>query len=237
MYEERFYRAQISSRFRLEISFRESDLLISTDRKIDKERAEEILKKYYRQIEEYVKENPRFLTSLSPLPEDEKAPPIIRSMLESSQVTGIGPFSAVAGAIAQYTGQEILGFCSEIIVENGGDIFLKINTDKTLGVYPGKRFGVENITLRIKKRDQAFGIASSSGVIGPSLNFGAADLVSVIAEDAVSADGFATALSNRIKQRGDVDKVLAEVKESSLLEGLLIVFGREIFLWGDWEVA
>ena len=237
MYEERFYRNKIISKFKMEVSFKESDLLICSDKEIAKEKAQNILVKYYEQIEGYAMKNPLFLTSLSPLEIDQTAPPIIKEMIESSKVTGIGPFSAVAGAVAQYVGGELLNHCRELIIENGGDIFLKINEDKIIGVYLGQEFKINNLNLKVKKRSQAFGVASSSSSLGHSLNFGKADLVSVVAKNIIIADGFATAISNRIKRIGDVDKILAEAREDLAIEGLLVAFGEKIFLWGDLEIA
>jgi len=237
MYEERFYRNQVLSKFKLEVSFRESDLLICTDKEIDKDLARDILIKYYGEVDGYTKRNPLFLTSLSPLEQDNTAPPIVKEMIENSRLAGIGPFSSVAGAIAQYVGTELLGFSSEIIVENGGDLFLKIKEDKSLGVYLGERLGVRNISLKLKKRDYAFGIASSSSVIGHSLNLGRADLVTVVAKNSIAADGFATALSNKIKKRQDVDEVLEEARNTPPIEGLLIAFEGNIFLQGNIELA
>ena len=237
MYEERFYRNKIISKFKMEVSFKESDLLICSDKEIAKEKAQNILVKYYEQIEGYAMKNPLFLTSLSPLEIDQTAPPIIKEMIESSKVTGIGPFSAVAGAVAQYVGGELLNHCRELIIENGGDIFLKINEDKIIGVYLGQEFKINNLNLKVKKRSQAFGVASSSSSLGHSLNFGKADLVSVVAKNIIIADGFATAISNRIKKLEDVDKILAEAKDKLPIEGLLVAFGEKIFLWGNLEVA
>ena len=237
MYEERLYRNKILSKFKIEVSFKESDLLICSDKEIVKEKVQGVLIKYYEQVEKYIMENPLFLTSLSPLKIDQVAPAIIKEMLEASQATGIGPFASVAGAVAQYVGEELLDYCQEIIVENGGDIFLKINQDKIIGVYLGQEFKVNNLNLKIKKRGQAFGVASSSSSLGHSLNFGKADLVSVVAKNVIIADGFATAISNRIKKIEDVDKILVEVKNKLPIEGLLVAFGGKIFLWGDLEVA
>jgi hypothetical protein len=237
MYEERFYRQHISSKFKIEVTFKESDLLISADKEIDKERARDILKKYYTEIENYIRKNPKFLTSLSPLEEDKEAPPIIRDMIKCSSVTGIGPFSSVAGAIAFYVGKELLNFSSEVIVENGGDIFLKINEDKKIGLYLGENFPKKYLTLKIKKRNSPFGIASSSSYLGHSLNFGKVDLLTVIAKNSIIADGFATSLSNRIKKEEDVREVLEFVKNNPFLEGILIFFEGKIFLWGDFEIV
>ena len=43
MYEERFYRNKILSKFKIEVSFKESDLLICSDKEIAKGKAPELL--------------------------------------------------------------------------------------------------------------------------------------------------------------------------------------------------
>jgi len=236
MYQERFYRDSVLSKFRLDVSFKESDLLVCTEKEVDKEIATNIAIKYYKQVEEYSEKNPQFISSLSPIAQDEQAPLIVQEMIASSHLTGIGPFSSVAGAIAKYVGNELLTYASEVVIENGGDLFLKINQDKTLRVYLGENFKIESINLKVKANTLPFGIASSSAKIGHSLNFGQADLVTVMASDAIIADGFATALSNRIKTKVDVDKIARGVKNISQISGLVIAFDNNIFLWGDFEL-
>ena len=41
-------------------------------------------------------------------------------MIEAGRKANVGPMAAVAGAIAEYVGRELLDFSPEIIVENGG---------------------------------------------------------------------------------------------------------------------
>jgi ApbE superfamily uncharacterized protein (UPF0280 family) len=245
MYQERFYRDNVFSKFKLEISYKESDLLISTDKKIDDKLARDLLKKYYDVVAEYVEKNPSFLSALSPIDNDSRAPSIIKDMIQCAKITGIGPFASVAGAISFYVGQQLRHFADEVIIENGGDIFLKINEDKRIGVYLGEQFSthssslgekVDRVFLKIKKRDYSFGIASSSSFIGHSLNFGKADLVTVIAKNAVFADSFATALSNRVKKEQNVEEVLTIAQNSPFIEGILIAFQGKVYLWGDLEI-
>ena len=80
---------------------------------------------------------PEFLTSFSPLPEDPDAPIIVRSMLTAGAEYGVGPMAAVAGAVAQEVGRELLAHTPEVIVENGGDIFLMMSRPVRLGLYAG----------------------------------------------------------------------------------------------------
>lgn len=235
-YQERSYRFFHKAQFNLEVSYRESDIYLSCDTSITESAVKDLVKKYYNEVEEYVMAHPQFLASLSPLAVDENAAPIIKDMLCASGLSGIGPFSAVAGAIAWYVGKEIMACSQEVILENGGDLFLKIKEDKRIGLYPGRDFKAGLITIKVKKKEYPFGIASSSSKIGPSLNFGRADLVTVIASTSVLADTFATAFSNKIKKPQDVKKIIEEAKKYSFIEGIAVVFENEITLWGDLEL-
>lgn len=247
MYEERFYRKSVEAKFSLKVSLYESDLLVSTDTEIKKDLVYDILKKYYREIEGYIKIASHFSTSLSPLREDPSAPAIVRDMIDRSKAAGVGPFASVAGAIAFYVGRDLLRYSNEVIVENGGDIFLKINENKRLAVYLGEWFSsvyessfgkkAETIVLSVKARNLPFGIASSSSSLGHSLNFGKADLVTVFAADSIFADSFATALSNRIKEEEDIEEVLDFARDSYFIYGILIAFDGKLYLWGDLEFA
>lgn len=69
--------------------------------------------------------------------------------------------------------------------------------------------------------------------MGHSLNFGRADLVTVIASSSILADTFATAFSNNIKKNKDVEKVIEEARQFSFIEGIAIAFEKKIVFWGD----
>lgn len=217
----------------MEVIYKESDLFLSLDKPIEKEKVKNLVKKYYEEIARYIKINPRFFSSLSPIEMDESAASIIKDMIKASTQAGVGPFSSVAGAISWYVGGELLNFCSEIVIENGGDLFLKINEDKKIGLYLGENFSPSFITIKLKKRETPFGVASSSSRIGHSLNFGDVDLVTVIASNSILADSFATSFSNRIKKEKDVGKIIKEAKKLSFIEGIIIAFKNKLFLWGD----
>ena len=237
-YEERFYRSYCKdTNFHLEVEYKETDLYISCDRYIEKELVRKIVKEYYWQIEEYIKKKPLFLHSLSPLQFDEEAPLIVQDMLRASSLAGVGPFSSVAGAISYYVGKRLLKFCDELIIENGGDIFLKINEDKRIGLYLGGEVWCNTVVLKVKRREYPFGICSSSSVIGHSLNFGKAELVTVISKSPIVADSFATGFSNRIRKENDVKTVIREAKKIPLIEGIVVAFGGKIAIWGDVEIC
>ncbi len=236
MYEERFYRYFLKNEFSLEISYQESDLYIISSEPLNKEFVQNILKNYYSQIENYIKEHPSFLSALSSLPFDENAPFIIQDMLKASKLSGLGPFSAVAGAVAFYVGKELLKYSQEVIIENGGDIFLNIKEDKKIGLYCGKYFDWPFLTLKIRKRNYSFGICTSSSKIGHSINFGEADAVMVLAKDVLIADTFATLYSNMLKKEKDIQKVCERAKKNSIIEAVVVAFKGKLFFWGDIEL-
>ncbi len=235
-YGERLYRILCKGAFSFKVSYKESDIFLLSDRDWDRKEVEDKIKKYYGQISEYIKFNPQFFSSLSPIEEDATAPPIVQDMISAARKSGIGPFSSVAGAIAWYVGKDLISENNgELILENGGDLFLRIENDKRIGVYiPNSYF--DNLVVKIKKRNTPFGIASSSAKFGHSLNFGCADLVTVIAEDSILADTFATAFSNRIKKEEDIQNVVKEIKKYPFIQALIIVFGEKLILWGDIEL-
>ena len=103
---------------------KETDLYIRASSNL-RSKAYKLVLKYRSMLEEYIKRNPPFLTSLEPLTVGEDAPLIVKEMARSASRVGVGPMAAVAGAIAEFVGNDLLAFSPQVIVENGGDIFLK----------------------------------------------------------------------------------------------------------------
>ena len=46
-------------------------------------------------------------------------------MIIAGHKADVGPMAAVAGAIAEYVGKDLLQYSRNVIVENGGDIFIE----------------------------------------------------------------------------------------------------------------
>ncbi|MDK2796246.1 MAG: uncharacterized protein PWQ22_1109 [Archaeoglobaceae archaeon] len=150
------------------------------------------------EIEVYAKLNPYFLISYEPIdcPNCQKKGVVI-NMCRSARLANVGPMASVAGAIAQFAVDRMIEAGAKIaVVENGGDIAIHSDRELKIGVYPSK------IALVIPPTDR-ISVCTSSGKVGPSVSFGWADAVTIIAEDACVADAFATALGNSI---GDLDK-------------------------------
>lgn len=154
-------------------------------------------------------------------------------MLEAGRKANVGPMAAVAGAIAEYVGKELLEFSPEIIVENGGDIFLKVLRKRIVGIYAGDSPLTGKVGLEINPQETPLGVCTSSGTVGHSLSFGKADAVVVIATSATLADAAATAICNRVSQPEDIHSAIEFGKQISSLKGIVIIIGGDVGAWGD----
>ena len=188
------------------------------------------------QVEAYIKQFPAFRTSLSPLKRNPLATPLIQSMLHAGIIANIGPMGAVAGGIAEFVGKGLLagGFTQEVMVENGGDVFLHRNRDCCISIYAGESSLSGNIGVQVKQDSMPLGICSSSGSIGHSISFGTADAVTVLAKDTTVADTVATRLGNEMQD--DMNHVLGVAKTFTDILGVVIIKDDQLGAWGDIEL-
>ena len=126
MYQPRTYRhwTRDADLVSFKSTVRETDLFVRAQTDLEPEATRAILQ-CRSSLEEYIATHPDFLTSLEPVPVPESAPYIVREMARAARQVGVGPMAAVAGAIAEKVGRDLMRFSSEVVVENGGDIFIK----------------------------------------------------------------------------------------------------------------
>src|SRR4030042_5038715 len=140
-YQRRFYRDWIKEKdlYLTRIAVKETDLQILTDKPLDKNFIKEKICLYRWQIENYLTRDNRFLTALKPIAVELNAPAIIKKISQAAKLANVGPMAAVAGAMAEFLGKDLLrkGF-KEVIIENGGDIFMKTRKSRSVGIYAGK---------------------------------------------------------------------------------------------------
>jgi uncharacterized protein len=234
VYQPRTYRHRIETTdlAAFTVAVKETDLYIRAATNLQRKTRRLVLK-YRAQLERYIALNPKFQTSLKPLPLLETAPRIVKEMIEAGQKAGVGPMATVAGAIAEFVGAELLEFSPEIIVENGGDIFLKVNTKKVVGIYAGESPLSGKIGLEINPQETPLGVCTSSGTVGHSLSFGKADAVVTVARSATLADAAATAIGNLVQSSSDINKAIAIGRQISGIMGTVIIIGGDIGVWGE----
>ena len=192
--------------------------------------------KYRALLEKYIERHPEFLTALTPLPVEEDAPQMVKAMLETTKEVGVGPMAAVAGAIAEYVGNDLLPFSPEVIVENGGDIFLKTLERRLIGVYAGESPFTGKIALEIQPDETPLGVCTSSGTVGHSLSFGKADACIILSPSATMADAAATAVGNLVTDVEDIPRGIEFAKNVKGLKGVVIIKNDRIGVWGEVKI-
>ena len=234
MYEPRTYRNLVKGQdlvpFTVEV--RETDLYIRAWQNLTEE-AEKCVRRCRALLEDYIARRPEFKTSLKPLHVPPDSPPIVREMAEAAAKVGVGPMAAVAGAIAEAVGRELLRFSPEVIVENGGDIFLSTRTQRRIAIYAGDSPLSHRIAIEVAPEKTPLGVCTSSGTVGHSLSFGNADAVTVLSRSTALADAAATAIGNLVKDERDIPKGIEFAQKTAGLEGVVIIKGENLGVWGD----
>jgi len=192
-----------------------------------------------RQIETYIRSHVRFGDTLVPLPEDESAPMVIREMLAAGQAAGVGPMAAVAGAIAEVVGRGLIDSgVEDLIVENGGDIFIVRPQECTVAVFAGPSPLSNRVGIRLTPAMMPAGVCCSSGSVGHSLSLGRADAVVVTARSTPLADAAATRIANEVNDSpGSINEALKVAQSIKGISGAVVVQGKHLGAWGDVELV
>ena len=221
----------------------ESDLLIGVPHGAYKPSMEEVSMEEISRIrlilENHLEKNPSFGTSLEALPlphKDSETPEELMSMLSCGLKTQTGPMSAVAGLFAERVGLRLVQEydLEEVVVENGGDLYLKNSTQLISVIHAGTSPLSDKMAFVLPEGE--WGICTSSGTLGHSLSFGKADAVTVIGESTPLADAWATALANEVKSAEDIEKNLDRVQLIPEILGCAIIAEGQIGIRGAFEV-
>ena len=180
-----------------------------------------------------------FLTSLKPLEMDSSAKSEVQSMLAAGIKAKVGPMAAVAGLTSEITGRYLAEKfnISEIVVENGGDIWASFKEPLFVEILAGNSALSGRLALKIPPEMSPLGICTSSGTVGHSLSFGKADAVVICCRDCAVADAFATAVCNMVKSTGDIEKALQFTASIPEIISTVIVIGDRIAVSGEFEIV
>ena len=239
MYQERTYRKNHSDHGQMhyQVVVDETDLWISADRDMT-DAITALVKKLRSRILEADVFFPGFIESLEPL-QVKSDVALIDRMLTASAKAGVGPMAAVAGSISQAVGEALreAGLSRNLCIENGGDIFMDSEEDRSVMIYAGNSPLSEKIGLRIRKDQFPLGICTSAGTVGHSLSLGKADAAVILAKDASLADAVATAAGNHVKTPEDMQGTLDFIKSIPGITGCVLIIGDQLGAWGDIELV
>ena len=204
--------------FKESFTHKESQCTIISDQQAAVQAAKESIKRNYLELELYVRANPKFLHTLTPVPAPEK-PLVAKLMAEAAQKADVGPMAAVAGAIADLAVEDMKRVgCEVAVVEDGGEISANSNQPVDVAVAAGeeplsKRFGFRLTEFPI-------GVATSSGRFSHALSFGDAEAAIVFCKNATLADAAATAVGNVVKGEDAQAGIQAGISKGLSIEGV-----------------
>lgn len=190
------------------------------------------------QIKAWIEIDPDFRYSLVPVEVPANAPEIVRRMAHGAMLAGVGPFAAVAGTVAQMVVERFAAHSPELIVENGGDLYLISRRERIIGILPDPESG-DMVGVVIKENETPVSLCASSARIGHSLSLGNGDIAVVRARDASLADAAATLFGNMLRRAADVEAVTRKAASMSRIgiEGVYVQCDGSIGIWGNMELA
>jgi ApbE superfamily uncharacterized protein (UPF0280 family) len=222
-YEPRTYRRRVvpSGLVTFEVVVRETDLMIAAGRDLTAE-ATALAEAARADIEGYISHHRRFVESFVPFEVDEEAP----------SHAGVGPMAAVAGAVAEHVARGLASLSDEVVVENGGDVFLIGRVERTIALHAGPSSLSERIGIIVPAGSMPVAVCTSSATVGPSVSLGSADAACVVARSGALADAVASALGNRVHSAQDVSRAMEAVRGIDGVLGLVVIAGETLGAWG-----
>jgi ApbE superfamily uncharacterized protein (UPF0280 family) len=214
------------------ITFKESNILIGREgegalspKLVSMARAE--LDGLYRQVEGYIVRFPTFHSTLEPWGQPAEAD-VVKRMITAGNRAHVGPMAAVAGAFADELLEKVGQSSGDMFVENGGDVALRCRKERSVLIYPGGQEFEAKVAISLPPG--RWGIASSSGKWGHSLSLGEADMVTVVARDAATADACVTSVANRIVPGCDPEAVMEEFAWAA---AIAVIWNKRIWYKGE----
>ena len=244
MIEQRTYRSQFSQqRFRsFLVNYKETDLWIGVDPDSFREEMKDVallkVKELRTEIEHYLLADPVFGKTFEPHKIEPNAPEIVRLMAEAADRAGVGPMAAVAGAFSEMVGRYLMQQfdIQELIVENGGDIFMKIEHNLLMSVYAGNSPLSEKIGIEIQASESPLGVCTSAGTVGPSVSLGKTDATMIICRNTALADALATTFGNLVQSPDDVQQVTQQTEQFPEILSAVIICRDKIGIRGKFEM-
>jgi len=234
VYEPRTYREAVDAAglVSFEVVRAETDLHISASRDLSRE-AGALVREIRSTLEGYVATHPRFAESFVPVDVEPDAPEIVRAMAEAGRAAGVGPMAAVAGAVAERVARGLAPASPEIIVENGGDLYLMGNMPRTVLLEAGDSPLSGRVALAIAAEELPVAVCTSSGTVGPSVSLGVAHAATILADDGAFADAAATAVGNVVHGPDDVEDAVAVGRAMPGVRGVVVIAGERIAAAGQ----
>ncbi len=225
----RFYRYLVRTKSLKVFSVKneETDLQVYAEKDLTRLASKEV-QRVRAELIDYIARHPEFKNSHVPVGVPDDAPDIVEAMATAASAAGTGAMAAVAGAVAELVGRALLNHSVEVIVENGGDIFIRSERTRTIAIFAGESPLSLKIGMTIDPSPGGVGACTSSATVGHSLSVGRADAVLIVAENAALADAVATATCNRVTLPSSLEPAMNFACSIGGVNGCCIILGTKL---------
>lgn len=232
-YEPRTYRSRVAPEglVTFEVVRAETDLMIAAERDLRSEAAA-LVEDVRSTLDAYVASHPRFAESFVPVEVEPDAPVIVRAMAAAGAAAGVGPMAAVAGAVAEHVARGLAPISPEVVVENGGDVYVMGSRDRVAALHAGASPLSGSVGVVLPGSDLPLAACTSSATVGPSVSLGSADAALVVARDGALADAVASLVGNRVHGPEDVEAAMEAGRAVPGVLGVVVVVGETMGAWG-----
>lgn len=141
--------------------------------------------------------------------------------------------AAVAGAVAEAVARGLEPRSAEVIVENGGDLYLIGSRQRTVLLQAGDSPLSGRVAVELDGDRMPVGVSTSSGRVGHSASLGVAHAVTVIAGDGALADAVATASANLVHGSDDITVALERALGVPGVRGAVVIVDDRIGALGE----
>lgn len=219
--------------FYVRTTYREADLLIASEKTSTINTGLQEFVRAREAVQTYVEKHPEFVYSLEHVEQDGEAHPAVAAAIEASKKAGVGPMASLPGALADIVLDTMLNMGAGIaIVENGGEISMKMDREAVVGVYTGKGL---KLGLILDCSQGRVGVSTSSGRVSHALSFGDADAAVIVAENAALADAVSTRAGNIVESgcRGSIEEA---VKLALSIRGVkgCVIYSNDLLSFGGY---
>jgi len=238
MYQKRSYRQTVraSELVKFVVREHETDMLVLAQRDLGEEACESV-RRARAELTAYIRRQPGFADALDPVGALPDAPALVAAMVQAGYAAGVGPMAAVAGAIAETVARDLAPHSRELIIENGGDVFLMGENPRVVSLSAGRSPLSGKVGLRITPGYEGRAVCTSSGTVGHSLSFGHADAAVAVAHDGALADAAATAVGNRVADGDHIEPALAFGMSVPGVLGVVAIVGDKMGALGRIELT
>jgi len=215
-----------------EVVHGETDLQVSASRDLSAEAAA-VVASLRADLEGYIAAHPHFAESFVPVEVEPGAPEIVRAMAAAGAAAGVGPMAAVAGAVAERVARGLAASSREVLVENGGDLYVIGREDRRVLLLAGDSALSGGLAIVLPAAVLPCAVCTSSGKVGHSVSLGSAHAVTVLAESGAIADAAATAAGNLVHGAEDIEPALERALAVPGVRGAVVIAGESLGALGE----